>query len=51
MSLVPNTIHVYTDGSYDQITLSSSWSIVVGDKWLNQNYDSVPSKESVSHII
>jgi len=38
-------IDVYTDGSHDQATQSSSWSVVVGDRWLLDNFGSVPSDE------
>ena len=37
-------VHVYTDGSYDSWTATSSWSVVLGDSWLARNHDSVPSE-------
>ncbi len=40
-------MHVYTDGSHDSATSTSSWSVVVGDQWLDDNFDSVPSDEKV----
>lgn len=39
------TIDVYTDGSHDPSTSTSSWSVVVGDQWLVDNFGSVPSDE------
>ena len=39
-----NPVHIYTDGSYDSWSASSSWSVVVGDRWLDDNHDSVPSE-------
>jgi hypothetical protein len=44
-SLTDETIDVYTDGSHDPATSSSSWSVVVGDLWLIDNFGSVPSDE------
>ena len=41
---VDDAVHVYTDGSHDPWTATSSWSVVVGDRWLNENHDSVPSE-------
>jgi hypothetical protein len=44
-SLTDETIDVYTDGSHDPAASSSSWSVVVGDLWLIDNFGSVPSDE------
>ena len=39
-------VHVYTDGSFDPsgAPSTSSWSVVIGDRWLDDNYGSVPSE-------
>ena len=41
------TVHVYTDGSYksDPQSLSSAWSVVVHDQWLDLNHALVPVEE------
>jgi glycine/serine hydroxymethyltransferase len=39
---------VYTDGSYNASSLpqsTSSWAVTVRDRWLDQNFNSVPSDE------
>ena len=40
-------VHIYTDGSFDSWTGESSWSVVMGNDWLDANYDSVPSEQRV----
>jgi hypothetical protein len=40
-------VHVYTDGSFDSWTNESSWSVVMGNDWLDAHYDSVPSEQLV----
>ena len=42
----PQTIHVYTDGSHvTSPQPQSAWSVVAGDRWLDENFESVPSDE------
>ena len=40
------TLRVFTDGSFDSFDTpsSSSWSVVIGDRWLYDNFQSVPSE-------
>jgi len=40
-------IHVYTDGSYDSWSGTSSWSVVLGDEWLEDNFHLIPSEQLV----
>ena len=40
-------LHVYTDGSFDQASATSSWAVVIGDAWLDDNYGSVPADEQL----
>ncbi|MDR3738420.1 MAG: hypothetical protein P4L40_05310, partial [Terracidiphilus sp.] len=39
-------VEVYTDGSFDSRTNTSSWSVVFGDEWLDSNFASVPCNEA-----
>ena len=41
------TVHVYTDGSFDAQSATSSWAVTIGNQWLDEHYDSVPSDESL----
>ena len=45
----PQQVDVYTDGSYDASSSTSAWSIAVGDRWLQDNYLTVPSDETQLH--
>jgi len=38
-------VHVYTDGSHDSSTSTSSWSVVVGDRWFDDNFGFLPNDE------
>jgi ribonuclease HI len=38
-------IHIYTDGSHDSASSTSSWSVVVGDRWFDENFGSLPNDE------
>jgi len=38
-------VHVYTDGSHDSATSTSSWSVVVGDRWFDDNFGFLPNDE------
>src|SRR4051812_41789563 len=40
-------VHVYTDGSFDSWTGESSWSVAIGNDWLDANNDSVPSEQLI----
>lgn len=42
--LVDNPVHAYTDGSYDSWNSSSAWSVVLKDRWLVDNFRTVPSE-------
>ena len=41
----PMKIDAYTDGSFDPISSTSSWSVVPSDAWLHSSYGSIPSDE------
>jgi ribonuclease HI len=40
------SLDVYTDGSFDRSSSSSSWAVVIGDDWFDDNFTSVPIDES-----
>ena len=40
-------VHVYTDGSFDPTSDTSSWSAVVGDRWLDENHHTIPADEAL----
>ena len=45
-SAAPLDVHVYTDGSYQPRPASSSaWSVVVGDRWFDDNFTTIPADE------
>ena len=41
------TVHAYTDGSFDASSATSSWAVTIGDEWLDENHLSVPTDESL----
>ncbi len=43
----PSSVNVYTDGSHGALADNSSWSMCVGDQWLDANYAMVPADESL----
>jgi exonuclease III/ribonuclease HI len=40
-------IDVFTDGSFDRGTMTSSWSLVIGDEWMQHNHGTVPVDEKM----
>jgi hypothetical protein len=40
-------VDVYTDGSHDEASSSSAWSATVADRWLIDNFGTVPSDERI----
>jgi exonuclease III/ribonuclease HI len=47
-SIPPQEVHVYTDGSHQSHPQpSSSWAVTVGNKWLRENFDSIPADENI----
>lgn len=46
--IAPLTIHLYTDGSHVASPQpQSAWSVVAADRWLDDNFGSVPSDEQL----
>ena len=46
-ALAPLAVSVFTDGSYSATSNTSSWSVVVGDQWLDDNFGAIPSDEKL----
>jgi ribonuclease HI len=47
-ALLPQQLHVYTDGSHDASSKphpTSSWAVTVRDEWLDSNFGGVPADE------
>jgi hypothetical protein len=42
-----DALHIYTDGSFDPVSATSAWSVVLGDQWLDSNFATVPSDEKL----
>jgi ribonuclease HI len=42
-----DALHIYTDGSFDPVSATSAWSVVLGDQWLDSNFTTVPSDEKL----
>ena len=40
-------VHVYTDGSFDADSNSSSWAVTVGDEWFDASVAAIPSDEKL----
>jgi hypothetical protein len=40
-------VHVYTDGSFDAHSNTSSWAVTVGDEWLDASIAAIPSDEKL----
>jgi ribonuclease HI len=50
----PQTVQVYTDGSYCASPSASAWSVTVGDAWLDANFLALPADEKLlraGHVI
>lgn len=46
-------IDVYTDGTFDSASAKSAWSVVLGDRWLDNNFSTIPADERLvlpSHV-
>ena len=46
-------IDVYTDGTFDPASAKSAWSVVLGDRWLDNNFGTIPADERLvlpSHV-
>ena len=41
----PQTVQVYTDGSYSAVMANSAWSVAVGDAWLLGHFQGLPTDE------
>src|SRR6185312_11428388 len=47
----PQEVHVYTDGSFNTYTSTSSWAVAIRDVWLESNFVGFPSDERlVQHM-
>lgn len=43
----PLSVAVYTDGSFSADSNTSAWSVVVGDRWLDDNFGTIPADEKL----
>jgi len=44
-------VHVYTDGSFDAHSNTSSWAVTVGDKWFDESIAAIPSDEKLLQAV
>lgn len=45
------TVHVYTDGSFESGSNTSSWAVTVADQWFDASVASIPSDENLLQAV